>query len=127
MVSFQVEKTNDNAHVEEKNWTHVRQFIGYQRFDKIQTVQILNDLYRNEWRFYLNLFIPAFKLIEKKREGSKIIKKFSSPLTPYQRLLANEHIKTTKKIELTKIFKSLDPFVLEKKVKTKIKNVLRLY
>ncbi len=120
-------KKNDNAHVEEKNWTHVRQFIGYQRFDKIQTVQILNDLYRNEWRFYLNLFIPAFKLIEKKREGSKIIKKFSSPLTPYQRLLANEHIKTTKKIELTKIFKSLDPFVLEKKVKTKIKNVLRLY
>jgi hypothetical protein len=37
-------KKNDNAHIEEKNWTHVRQFIGYQRFDKIQTVSMLNDL-----------------------------------------------------------------------------------
>lgn len=120
-------KKNDNAHIEEKNWTHVRQFIGYQRFDKIETVQMLNELYLNEWRFYLNFFIPAFKLIEKKRDGSKIIKKFSSPLTPYQRLLASEQIKPTKKKELTRIFKSLDPFLLERKVKSKIKNVLRLY
>ncbi|MBK7381240.1 MAG: hypothetical protein IPJ03_20035 [Ignavibacteriales bacterium] len=69
-------KKNDNAHIEEKNWTHVRQFIGYQRFDKIQTVGLLNDLYLTEWRLYLNFFIPSFKLIEKKRDGSKIIKGF---------------------------------------------------
>jgi hypothetical protein len=120
-------KKNDNAHIEEKNWTHVRQFIGYQRFDNPDTVNMLNDLYLNEWRFYLNFFLPAFKLIEKKRDGSKIIKKFSSPLTPYQRLLASEYIKPTRKKELTKIFKSLDPFVLENAVKNKIKNILRLY
>ena len=118
---------NDNAHIEEKNWTHVRQFIGYQRFDKVQSVEMLNDLYLNEWRFYLNFFIPAFKLIEKKRDGAKIIKKFSSPLTPYQRLLASEQISQTKKKELTKIFNSLDPFTLEKKMKNKIKNILKLY
>jgi hypothetical protein len=120
-------KKNDNAHIEEKNWTHVRQFIGYQRFDNPDTVYMLNDLYLNEWRFYLNFFLPAFKLIEKNRDGSKIIKKFSSPLTPYQRLLTSEYIKPTRKKELTKIFKSLDPFVLEKAVKIKIKNILRLY
>lgn len=120
-------KKNDNAHIEEKNWTHVRQFIGYQRFDKIETVGMLNDLYLNEWRFYLNFFLPAFKLIEKKRDGSKIIKKFSSPMTPYQRLLASDQIKSTKKKELTKIFNSLDPFVLEKIVKNKINHILRLY
>ena len=88
---------------------------------------MLNDLYLSQWRYYLNFFLPAFKLIEKKRDGSKIIKKFSSPLTPYQRLLASEYIKPAKKKELTKIFKSLDPFVLEKAVKNKIKNILRLY
>lgn len=120
-------KKNDNAHIEEKNWTHVRQFIGYQRFDNIETVKMLNDLYLAEWRFYLNFFLPAFKQIEKKRDGSKIIKKFSPPLTPYQRLLASDQIKTTNKKELTKIFYSLDPFALEKMVKTKIKNILRLY
>lgn len=120
-------KKNDNAHIEEKNWTHVRQFIGYQRFDKIKTVDMLNDLYQGEWRYYLNFFIPSFKLIEKKRDGAKIIKKFSSPLTPFQRLLASDNIKATRKKELTKIFNSLDPFVLQKKMKNKIINILKLY
>jgi hypothetical protein len=120
-------RKNDNAHIEEKNWTHVRQFIGYQRFDNIQTVDMLNDLYETEWRLYLNFFIPAFKLIEKKRDGAKIIKKFSPPQTPYQRLLASDQIKSTKKKELTKIFKSLDPFVLQKRMKNKIINILKLY
>ena len=120
-------RKNDNAHIEEKNWTHVRQFIGYQRFDKYQTVEMLNDLYLTEWRLYLNFFIPAFKLIEKKRDGAKIIKKFSSPMTPYQRLIASEQISLNKKKELTKIFNSLDPFILERKMKNKIKNILKLY
>ena len=120
-------RKNDNAHIEEKNWTHVRQFIGYQRFDKPETVEMLNDLYLNEWRFYLNFFIPAFKLIEKRRDGAKIIKRFSSPLTPYQRLLASGQISQTKKKQLTKIFDSLDPFTLENKMKNKIKNILKPY
>jgi hypothetical protein len=120
-------KKNDNAHVEEKNWTHVRQFIGYQRFDKFETTAMLNDLYTNEWRLYMNFFIPSFKLIEKKRDGSKIIKKFDKPLTPYQRLINSSFIKHFKKKELTKIFKSLDPYLLEKKMKNKIKNILKLY
>lgn len=120
-------KKNDNAHIEEKNWTHVRQFIGYQRFDKFETVALLNDLYITEWRFYLNFFIPSFKLIEKKRVGAKVIKKFDPPLTPYQRLLNSPYIKPSKKKELTRIFNSLDPYLLEKTLKNKIKNILRLY
>lgn len=120
-------KKNDNAHIEEKNWTHVRQFIGYQRFDKIETVSMLNDLYLTEWRFYLNFFIPSFKLIEKKRDGARIIKKFDPPLTPYHRLLKSDSIKRSVKIQLTKIFNSLDPFSLEKRMKNKIKNILKLY
>lgn len=120
-------KKNDNAHIEEKNWTHIRQFIGYERFDKIETVNMLNDLYLSEWRFYLNFFIPAFKLIEKKRDGSKIIKKFSNPLTPYQRLMTSDFIKTPVKKELIKTFNSLDPFLLERRLKNKIKNILKLY
>ena len=120
-------KKNDNAHIEEKNWTHVRQFIGYQRFDKIETVSMLNDLYLSEWRFYLNFFIPSFKLIEKKRDGAKIIKRFDPPLTPYQRLIKSDFIKPSVKKQLTKTFNSLDPFLLEKNLKSKIKNILKLY
>jgi 5S rRNA maturation endonuclease (ribonuclease M5) len=118
-------RKNDNAHIEEKNWTHVRQLLGYERFDKIETVKMLNDLYLTEWRLYLNFFLPAFKLLEKRREGSKIIKKFDLPMTPYQRLMKSDKVKLTAKKELTKIFKSLDPFVLQKKMKKKIIEVLK--
>jgi hypothetical protein len=120
-------KKNDNAHIEEKNWTHVRQFIGYLRFDKIETVAMLNELYLTEWRLYLNFFIPSFKLIDKKRDGSKIIKRFDKPKTPYQRLIDSLSISSAKKKELTQIFNSLDPFLLEKNMKNKIKNILKLY
>ena len=120
-------KKNDNAHVEEKNWTHVRQFIGYQRFDKIETVDMLNDLYLTEWRLYLNFFIPSFKLIDKKRDGSKIIKKFDPPKTPYQRLTDSSNITSARKKYLTEIFNSLDPYSLQKNMKSKIKIILKLY
>ncbi len=120
-------KKNDNAHVEEKNWTHIRQFIGYQRFDKIETVAMLNELYLIEWRLYLNFFIPSFKLIDKKRDGSKIIKRFDKPKTPYQRLIDSPSISSAKKKELIQIFNSLDPFLLEINMKNKIKNILNLY
>ena len=120
-------KKNDNAHIEEKNWTHVRQLIGYQRFDKLETVAMLNDLYLTEWGFYLNFFIPSFKLIDKKRDGSKIIKSFDSPKTPYQRLMESPHITSAKKKELYLVFRSLDPYSLQKIMRCKIKNILNLY
>ncbi len=66
-------------------------------------------------------------LIEKKTDGSKIIKKFSSPQSLYQRLLASDRISPTKKKELTKIFNPFDTFVFEKKMKNKIINILKLY
>ena len=120
-------RKNDNAHIEEKNWTHVRQFIGYQRFDRIETVDLLNDLYLYEWRLFLNFFLPSFKLIDKKRDGSRIIKKFSNPLTPYQRLINSPFIKSSRKIRLTRTFKSLNPYDLQIKMKNKIKNILSFY
>ena len=120
-------KKNDNAHIEEKNWTHVRQFIGYQRFDKIETVALLNDLYLSEWRLYLNFFIPSFKLIEKRRVGAKIIKIFDPPKTPYQRLIDSKFIAPSRKIELTKTFSSLNPYILQNNLKHKIKNILNIY
>ncbi|GAB6283126.1 MAG: hypothetical protein STSR0008_18820 [Ignavibacterium sp.] len=120
-------KKNDNAYVEEKNWTHVRQFIGYQRFDKFETVTMLNDLYLNQWRLYLNFFIPSFKLVEKRRQGAKIIKKFDPPKTHYQRLLDSPYIKPSKKKLLTKIFNFLGPYLFENTVKNKINNILNLY
>jgi len=73
---------NDNAHIENKNWTQVRQYLGYQRFDNPEVTALLNELYTSEWRWFMNAFIPSVKLIEKKRVGSKIIKKYDKPQKP---------------------------------------------
>jgi hypothetical protein len=91
---------DDNAHVEQKNWTHVRQWLGYDRFDDLRFVPLLNDLYVSEWRFFHNFFCPSVKLIEKKRVASRVIKQYDVPKTPYQRVLESKHIAASVKHKL---------------------------
>lgn len=116
---------NDNAHVENKNWTHVRQFLGYQRFEQPTLVDKLNDLYTTEWYLYFNFFIPSVKLIDKQRVASKIIKRHDAPKTPFQRVLESEHISTQTKEHLQELYSSLNPFELYNQINTKIKAILK--
>lgn len=118
-------KKNDNAHVEQKNWSIVRQWIGYARFDKPILVTLLNDLYKNEWRLFHNFFHPSVKLISKKRIGSKTIKRYDKPKTPYQRIMQSPHISGDVKKQLTKIFQALNPFELRNSIMAKIKIIRR--
>jgi uncharacterized protein YueI len=115
---------NDNAHIEEKNWSIVRLYLGYQRFDKEQLVEKLNDLYINEWNDYFNFFIPSVKLVEKYRNGSKIIKKYDAPKTPFQRILESQYVPEETKICLQKHFNNLNPFELQKQMTQKIKTII---
>ncbi|MCK5022543.1 MAG: hypothetical protein KAS04_00075 [Candidatus Aenigmarchaeota archaeon] len=121
-------KKNDNAHIEQKNWTHVRQWLGYNRFENSKIVDLLNDLYKTEWRLYHNFFIPSVKLLEKKRIASKTIKRYDKPKTPYQRLLEadSEHIQDSTKESLTKLYETLDPFELRDAIEKKSAKILRL-
>ena len=114
-------KKNDNAHVEQKNWSHVRQLLGYNRFDNEELVNLINDLYTKYWNPFNNFFCPSMKLISKKRINSKYVKKYDSPKTPYQRLIASEHISDDCKQSLTDTFLSLNPFTLKKKIESKLK------
>jgi hypothetical protein len=126
MTRSRAYQKNDNAHIENKNWTHIRQYLGYQRFDKPELVDLLNDLYTSEWNLYFNFFIPSMKLIDKYREGSRIIKKHAIPKTPYQRLIESEHIDQNAKSELTERYLSLDPFQLQERMMSKIKTIIRI-
>jgi len=121
-------KKNDNSHVEQKNWTHVRQWLGYNRFENPKIVNFLNDLYKTEWRLYHNFFIPSVKLLEKKRIASKTIKRYDKPKTPYQRLLEadSEHIPDSTKTYLKEQYETLDPFELRDAIEKKSAKVLRL-
>ena len=117
---------NDNAHVEQKNWTHVRQWLGYLRFERPRLVELLNDLYTTEWRLFLNCFLPSAKLQHKTRIHSQIIKVHDDPQTPYQRLLDSEHLPQRAKDHLTALYQTLNPFHLRQAIDAKIAHIRKL-
>ena len=114
---------DDNAHVEQKNWTHVRQWLGYQRLDNPEVVTLLNSLYSQEWRLFHNFFCPSMKLIAKETIGSKTIKHHDNPQTPYQRILKSPHVHPSVKHSLTKQLETINPFVLRKTMEKKLKTI----
>ena len=115
---------NDNAHVEGKNWTHVRQYLGYQRFDDPDIVPMLNDLYTTEWRLLMNFFMPSVKLLDKQRIKSRTVKIHDAPKTPLQRVLDSPHVTPQRKHELTKQAQQLNPFLLQQCIDKKIRRIL---
>jgi len=117
---------DDNAHAEQKNWTHVRQWLGYHRIDKPKAIALMNDLYTKEWRLYHNFFMPSVKLIEKKLVAGKAIKRYDKPKTPYQRLLESPDMAASKKHALKEQFETLNSFALRKAMDRKLKTIFAI-
>jgi len=78
---------NDNARVEQKNWTHVRKLFGWERYDTPAVLAALNDLYDHELGAMMNLFQPSVKLKERRRVGAKVTRRYEPARTPFDRLL----------------------------------------
>ena len=76
-------KKDDNARIEQKNWTHVRRIWGWERYDTLPQVRAMNDLYTAELRLMMNLFQPSVKLVEKVRRGSRLSRQYDPPRTPW--------------------------------------------
>lgn len=117
---------DDNAHIEQKNWTHVRQWLGYERLDNMDVVPLLNELYRTEWRLFHNFFCPSVKLISKERRGSKTIKRHDSPKTPYQRIMESPYVDASVKKKLSVQLEGLNPFALRKGMEAKLKKISQI-
>jgi hypothetical protein len=113
----------DNCHIEQKNWTHIRQWLGYERLDNPEVVDLMNKLYTSEWRLYHNFFCPSVKLIAKKRVASKIIKHYDKPKTPYQRVLESKYVTASVKRILKEQMKGLNPFQLRRAIEKKLKRI----
>lgn len=120
-------KKNDNCFVEQKNSTHVRKVAGYLRYDTEEERLILSDLYRNELRLYKNFFQPVMKLASKERIGGKIHKKYDVPKTPYLRLMESTTLTAEQKDKLRKVYESLNPADLKRKIDAKLKDLYRAY
>jgi len=119
-------KKDDNAHVEQKNWTHVRKLLGWDRYDSPRAVEAMNDLYRHELRWWLNLFLPSVKLQKKIRVGSKLRRVYGPPQTPWERVLACAQADPDRMAELQRLRDRLDPFRLARVIEQKLERIYAL-
>lgn len=116
-------RKNDNAHCEQKNWTHVRQLFGHDRFEHPELVAVMNDLYAREWSQFTNHFKPTFKLRKREKNNGKTRRVYEqTPKTPYQRLLESPDISEARKQALRTQHGKLDPFELKKTIELKLRN-----
>jgi len=108
-------KKNDNAWVEQKNWTHVRKAVGYRRYDTTTELRLLNEIYSLS-RLYRNFFQPVIKLLRKTRINGRIHRVYDSARTPYQRILASPQIGKQSKQQLRHIYETLNPAELRRQL-----------
>ena len=119
-------KKNDQARVEGKNWTVVRRYVGYDRFEGDLARLALNELYKDV-RLYVNFFQPVMKLIKKTRVDGKVKKVYDTAQTPYQRVLASPDVSQESKDTLTALYHTLDPVALHTKIETQLERIWKLY
>ena len=114
---------NDNARVEQKNWTHVRQLVGYERFDDPAQAELLNDLYAKEWSQFRNFFCPAMKHLRTEVEGSRKKRVYDKPLTPFERLKVCLGVDPGQIARLEKLKAALNPFKLKRSIERKLRRI----
>lgn len=119
-------KKDDNAHIEQKNWTHVRKLLGYVRYASPEAVAAMNELYRAELRLFQNLFLPSVKLVKKVRVGARVRRRYDRPQTPLERVVATGGGEPAKVAELVALRARLDPFQLAQTIDQKLDRIYRL-
>jgi transposase InsO family protein len=119
-------KKDDNAHIEQKNYTHVRKILGYLRYDSQAVQKAINELYQNELQIFQNLFLPAMKLSQKTRVGSKLKRCYDKPQTPLERVLKCPQADRLKVQRLKGLRERTDPFELAKRIEQKLERIYQL-
>lgn len=120
-------KKDDNAHIEQKNWTHVRRVFGWDRYDTLELRQAMNNLYAKDLRLMMNLFQPSVKLLTKERVGSTLRRRYDAPKTPLDRLV--EHYQAAgqalplKLQRLARLRARLDPFELSQAIDEQLERI----
>ena len=117
-------RKNDNARVEQKNWTHVRQLVGYARLEGSDVVELLNDLYAKQWSLFRNFFCPVMKHLRTEVQGSRKRRVYDQPATPFERLKQSGNVDRAQLDRLEKLFRELDPFLLKQTIEAKLRAVL---
>jgi len=115
---------NDNAYVEQKNNTHIREWLGYGRFNTEEQLFAINDLYRQELKLYSNFFLPVMKIKSKEKINNSLCRKqYDLAKTPYQRLIDCPQITNEQKQKLNALYLTLNPVQLKNIIDQKIKKI----
>jgi hypothetical protein len=115
---------DDNAHVEQKNWMHARQLLGYTRLEQPQKVSLINAMHKEAWGPLVNFFLPSAKLLSQERQGSQLRRKHDVPQTPYARLKGTGTLTRQARNHLKERYAALDPFALKAEVEKRLKEIL---
>jgi hypothetical protein len=118
-------KKNDQAHVEQKNWSVVRHLIGYDRFETQEELELLNSIYE-DLRLYVNFFQPVLKLVGKEQVGKKTIKRYDEAATPYQRVLSSDQVDLAVKARLCHQYLQLNPVALRNRIDEKVAKLWKI-
>ena len=114
-------KKDDNAHVEQKNWTHIRQCFGYERHDNPEVVEPINVLAKGAYGQLLNYFHASLKLERKERVEGRLRRIYGAAQTPLARVLASPEVTAQTKLRLQQEKARLNPFVLKREVDRSLK------
>jgi len=116
-------KKDDNAHVEQKNWTHVRQSFGYERYDNPEVVGLMNTMVKGPYGQLLNYFHASLKLERKERKEGRVRRVYGEPQTPLARVLASGQVTEETKARLRRQKARLNPFALKHEVARSLKAI----
>jgi hypothetical protein len=108
-------KKNDQAHIEQENWSVVRRLIGYDRYESTEEQTLIEAIYQ-DWRLYVNFFQPVLKLVEKRRVDNKVRKRYDTARTPFQRVLESPDVSEQDKERLHQIYALLNPVALRRRI-----------
>ena len=118
-------KKNDQAHIEQKNWSVVRKAVGFDRFESQDMLALLRALYE-DMHLFVNFFQPVMKLVSKTVVDHKTHRIHDRAKTPYQRVLASNQVDPAIKERLSSVYNSLNPVELWKSIQAARARILKI-
>jgi hypothetical protein len=116
---------NDQAHVEQKNWSVVRRLVGYDRFETEEDYRLLQSIYA-DLRLYANFFQPVLKLVSKEHVDNNLRKRYDQAATPFQRVLVAKDIPLETKAHLTNLYVHLNPVQLRCSIDARVATLWKI-
>jgi hypothetical protein len=114
---------NDNAHLEQRNRTRVREHFGYERYDNPEVTPLINALCAGAPGQWIHHCLPTLKLEPKQRRGRRLVRQYGPAQTPWARVLAAAEVSAQARARLQDLHARLKPFQLTRDIERQKKAI----